>query len=109
MSDKHIKPKKYQVLVTYKATVAIKVPKGIDLNAPGVKYYVKWGDLYISLPNGEEVLVRGPDTDIINEAINWKYPKYEHETDTDSSDSDSDEDSDSDSNSEDKSEVFAKE
>ena len=35
-------PKKQRVIVSYSGSDTIKVPKGIDLEAPGVEYYVKW-------------------------------------------------------------------
>ena len=79
-------PKKQRVLVSYYGSDTIKVPKGIDLKAPGVEYFVKWGTLYITLANGESIEVEG---NADSEIINWKYPDYEIETDTDSSDSDS--------------------
>lgn len=65
-------PKKQCVIVSYSGSDTIKVPKGIDLEAPGVEYYVKWGTLYITLANGESIEVQGHAD---SEIINWKYPR----------------------------------
>jgi hypothetical protein len=80
-------PKKQRVRVTYSGYDVIKVPKGVDLEAPGVEYYVKWGTLYITLANGESIEIENNTT--ADELIDWKYQEFEIETDTDSSDSDS--------------------
>jgi hypothetical protein len=79
-------PKKQRVIVSYSGSDTIKVPKGVDLEAPGVEYFVKWGTLYITLPNGKSIEVEG---NADSEIINWQYPDFQNETDTDSSDSDS--------------------
>lgn len=60
-----------QVLVaTYKVYVPFAIPKGIDLNAPGVEWWVKWNELLIRLPDGTEITVESayePEAD-------YKYP-----------------------------------
>ena len=52
-------PKKQRVIVSYYGSDTIKVPKGTDLEAPGVEHFVKWGTLYITLANGESIEVEG--------------------------------------------------
>jgi hypothetical protein len=56
-----------QVLVaTYKTYVPFIVPKGIDLNAPGVEWSLKWNELVITLADGTEITVEcayEPETD----------------------------------------------
>jgi hypothetical protein len=58
------------VVATYKSFVPFVVPKGIDLNAPGVEYFVKWKSLLIKLSDGTEIEVEPAD----EIEIDYKYP-----------------------------------
>ena len=40
------------LIATYYCSTEFRIPKGIDLEAEGVKYWVKWSTLYIELPDG---------------------------------------------------------
>jgi len=57
-----IKPKKV-LIAEYRCHSEFKIPRGIDLEAEGVKYHVYRNTLYITLPDGTDVEVEcyGPD------------------------------------------------
>jgi hypothetical protein len=46
---------KKMVEATYSNAKYFKIPDEIDLNADGVSWGVKWGTLYINLPDGREI------------------------------------------------------
>jgi hypothetical protein len=80
-------PKRQAVFATYSVTEKFKVPKGIDLNAPGVSYFVKWNKLHIDLPNGKSLEVEGAYN--VPHEFDWKRPDEYY--DNDDSDEDDDE------------------
>ena len=58
------------LVVTYKTHVPFIIPKGIDLNAAGVEWSIKWNELVISLPDGTEISVESP----YEPETDYKYP-----------------------------------
>ncbi len=62
--------KKQVVVATYYTYVPFLLPEGVDLNAEGVKWWIKWNTLYIELPDNRSFEIEclyEPDTD-------YKYP-----------------------------------
>ena len=95
------------VVATYTIHETFKIPKGIDLNAPEVKWYIRWRVLHIELPDGQEYEIEGeeveydyktPDEIDIEDACEWgvEYTPDEQTSETSSEAKDSEEDSDTD-------------
>lgn len=60
------------VYAAYNVTEQFVVPKGIDLNAEGVTWSVKWNTLEITLPDGKTLSVEGSRDQPNN--FDWKRP-----------------------------------
>lgn len=77
------------VVAMYKTFVPFVVPKGVDLNAPGVKWGIKWNELYIEMPDGTEHTIEAafeaendmkrPDETSIESEKGWEHLIEEEE------------------------------
>lgn len=91
------------VVASYTVQETFKIPKGIDLYAPGVKWYVRWRVLHIETPDGQEYEIEGeevendyktPDDVDVEDAYEWNVEYKPDEQTSEAKDSDEDSDTD---------------